>query len=366
MMKRAEIELNRRAALFVYLLMISAVLACSRGAEERSSPLVAASDALLSDPGQAFPQKLSATGLFPRAPDLSVTPANALHYAPLYPLWSNGTLKARHVVLPAGQRVDNRDRERWRYPVGTLFFKTFFYDEPKAQGGVRPIETRVLRRTKKGWDYALYEWDAKGEDALSQDLRFERPVEFTNSEGVTIRHALPDRASCRKCHEADLEVVLGFNELQLNAARPDGLVAKVGVGTSQTQLRALASSFEQPPPDDAAQIVDEDPEQRWVKGYMMGNCEHCHNEQLGAVSPFDLGHDVFLQNTINQPAERWPMSGGARIVPGHPEESVLFLAFSGEDVRHRGIEAMPPEGISVRDAAAVERMRQWILSLPER
>jgi hypothetical protein len=50
-------------------------------------------------------------------------------------------------------------------------------------------------------------------------------------------------------------------------------------------------------------------------------------------------------------------------VPGSPETSILFLAFSGE-TDDPEVSAMPPMGVDVRDQAAIELLRAFILELP--
>ena len=79
----------------------------------------------IDDPTEPFPERISELGLYTSLPDRDVVTERAFSYEPLYPLWSNGSEKARYLVLPAGSRIDNSDRDSWRFPIGTLFFKTF-------------------------------------------------------------------------------------------------------------------------------------------------------------------------------------------------------------------------------------------------
>ena len=52
---------------------------------------------------------------------------------------------------------------------------------------------------------------------------------------------------------------------------------------------------------------------------------------------------------------------GIRIVPGSPDESVLFAAVAGSgDIETKD---MPPVGVALRDAAAIELLREWIVAL---
>ena len=104
-------------------------------------------------------------------------------------------------------------------------------------------------------------------------------------------------------------------------------------------------------------------ETAWVLGYVTGNCTHCHNGEPDlANSSFDLRPDVFLANTVGRETESSASGLGVRIVPGDPDASVLYLAFTHQD-NGTDIKAMPPLGIQLRDVAAGERMRDWISSL---
>ena len=83
-----------------------------------------------------------------------------------------------------------------------------------------------------------------------------------------------------------------------------------------------------------------------VTGYVYGNCVHCHN----GTKVFDLSPTAFA-NVVNQPGRR----GGTLVVPGRPEESLLFEMFSSG--------AMPPLGVQRRDRVAVELIKKWIEEL---
>jgi hypothetical protein len=84
---------------------------------------------LLASPLGELPATLDAVGLYDHLLDPSRVHPAAIAYLPKYELWSNGSHKERHIVLPAGTQVDNADREAWQFPVGTLFFKTFYYPD---------------------------------------------------------------------------------------------------------------------------------------------------------------------------------------------------------------------------------------------
>ena len=127
----------------------------------------------------------------------------------------------------------------------------------------------------------------------------------------------------------------------------------------------------QPPNAPIIEITDRNTLQRQVKEWIHGNCAHCHNGEQplepGARYPaLDLRHDKFMGDTIGKPTMTVGTAVGTRVVPGRPLESILFLATEGRmnSAGNGEVKMMPPAGVKVPDAAAVARLRQWIMSLP--
>ena len=51
---------------------------------------------------------------------------------------------------------------------------------------------------------------------------------------------------------------------------------------------------------------------------------------------------------------------GMRILPGNPDESVLYLAFMQDTTKHPDLKPMPFVGVEVIDQMAAMRLRAWI------
>jgi hypothetical protein len=266
--------------------------------------------------------------------DGSFTPDGGIAYDVAHPLWSSGSSKARHLVLPEGGAIDDGDREAWRFAAGTVAFKTF-------ADGERPLETRAIRRLVDEWEYAVYLWDGDDAELLDNELAVEIPLD---AGGV---HTVPARLQCEQCHATAASALLGVNELQLADALP-GL----------DEVGALAHGA----PSDPARIDHPDPTTADVLGWFVGNCSHCHNGGDGENASFDLGPDVALANTIDVPIESSVTAAGIRIVPGDPLASVLYLAVSGEHDDPE-LEDMPPVGIDRRDDAGIAKLRTMIEEL---
>ena len=299
---------------------------------------------------QVFPDAPSEVGLYPDTTNRDDWTPSVSLFEPAHALWTNGSEKQRFVSLPVGATVDTSQAD-WVFPVGVIFFKTFSYralDEDSL-----PIETRALRKTAEGWEYAVYLWDDEGADAALLDGSI--PVKVAVShQGDQFEHEVPSTLQCRMCHESQEPRVIGFDELRLNAPLS---------GDTATQLAELAEAgilSELPPAPD--EIVHEDELTESVLGYFQGNCVHCHNGSFGAASAFDLDHSVALENIIGveTPSE---LVGGIRVTPGLPDESGLFLAVS-RNSEVTTAQPMPPIGVQRVDEVAVDMIRRWILALP--
>jgi hypothetical protein len=333
------------------------IVACGTAGETDGPGHVVREPVYLDAPGIELPATMHELGLFPKPGDFEQVHESALEFHPVLELWSNGSSKQRHLVLPPGQAVNNTERGHWDYPPGTLFFKTFFFarEGTSKRGALVPVETRVLQRTGRGYEYAVYAWDTDGTEA--ELLELDRPVPVSvEVDGESFEHMIPAKLDCRKCHESQPVDVIGFDELRLNAPREPGL---------PTQLEELAALgvFSDPIPKEPDAIEHPDALTAAVLGYLHGNCAHCHNGGTGASSAFDMRHPVALENLINRDTEGEALAG-IRVVPGHPEQSALYLAFT-RDEAIPDIQPMPPIGVQRVDTKALQMLEEFIKALPE-
>ena len=306
----------------------------------------------LDDTLAPLPATLSEVGLYPDLRELGELDARAVPYEPAYPLWSNGSDKARYLVLPDGESVSVSEGS-FDFPVGSALFKTFAFED--EAGHLRYVETRVLVRGEERWSYGAYQFrdDESEADLLDGKLATEATVEA--QDGTELTHAIPSTRQCRTCHESAPEPVLGFTPLQLGSSHD-------GEGRSPL-LQLYEQGVLDEALDDPAPLAEDD-ETAQILGYALGNCTHCHNGFAeGANSSFDLRPEVLLDNTVGVETEDSASGIGTRIVPGDAEASVLYLAFVGRD-NGTGIKAMPPLGVQRRDEAAAQRLRAFIERLP--
>lgn len=308
-----------------------------------------------------LPDRLSETGLFhPGSPEK--LREGVLPFAPMYPLWSDGTKKRRWISLPRGTVIDALDPDAWEFPRGTRLWKEFRHG--------RALETRYLERLADGrWRFAAYVWDDEGRDAV---LAPEGGTVL--AAGPTGRYVVPSRTDCLACHEGAAVPVLGFSALQLSPDRDPlaphadpkrasdlNLTRLVEMGWLVNLPRALLAS----PP----RIAARSPVERAALGYLHGNCGHCHAGSSGALDGLDLslaqrvapGNDSAartLQSLLDHPSRFRPrgLEDPSRVaLDGHrPSTLTLRLASSSPLTR------MPPLGVQVVDAEGVGLVERWI------
>jgi hypothetical protein len=308
---------------------------------------------LLGDPSLELPDDGHETGLLPEADALADLHPLARLYVPRYELWSNGSVKVRHLALPAGTEVDTSDRGRWRFPVGTMVFKTFAYPSTVGEAPV-PVETRIMRKRDDGWQFDVYHW-LGGQNPVLLSLDASVPVAVTLPGGEELVHEIPNRFDCRTCHEAGHHEVLGLTELQLDHDPEDA-------GESLLEALHAEGWLAGEAPSEPAGIEHSDALTRAVLGYSVGNCVHCHNDSPRARSALDLRPEVFLEETIHRETEGSGSAVGIRVVPGDPDESLLYESMTWTDERF-GMRPMPPVGVQRLDDEGIALVRDWIVSL---
>ena len=126
------------------------------------------------------------------------------------PFWSDNAKKARYFVLPDGKQLEYSEKGNWRVPIGSTIIKHF-----KLQVGrkIKFVETRLIKRTKDGWEAATYVWDNQEKEA--ELMTGGKQFEYWNQSGVQSWHA-PSASECASCHVDASGYVLGMTTAQLN------------------------------------------------------------------------------------------------------------------------------------------------------
>jgi uncharacterized repeat protein (TIGR03806 family) len=272
------------------------------------------------------------------------------------PLWTDGALKQRHLVLPVGERISTHEDGTLTFPHGTVILKTFSFDF--GDGSARPVETRVMIRRAFGWEFHSYAWDAQSREAQLLDGRLH--VELSLPVG-TLEYDHPSREECGYCHGPSSAEPLG--------PRLDQLAREVDYGhTVADQLDALQAIdlFDGPLPDVAPMAAPTDPDaapEARARAYLHGNCGHCHRP--GGWAPPDLGMDLRWDTPTrnagicDEPTKYYNpwFPFDERVLPGDPDASAVWRRLSA-----RGLGQMPPLATYVVDPDA-EAVREWIVGL---
>ncbi|MBB5352164.1 glucose/arabinose dehydrogenase/regulation of enolase protein 1 (concanavalin A-like superfamily)/mono/diheme cytochrome c family protein [Haloferula luteola] len=131
------------------------------------------------EPGEPLPATLSATGIFQNLTTLE--PGDQLiPYEINAPFWSDGAVKTRFAMIPAGTTVGFHATGGWDFPPGSVFVKHFQLPVDASNPSIlRNLETRVLVVKEDGEVYgATYKWRA---DQTEADL-----LDGSLAESVTI------------------------------------------------------------------------------------------------------------------------------------------------------------------------------------
>lgn len=338
---------------------------------------------------EPFPERLSDWRLFRGRPSELRPNQGVLPYDVGVPLFSDHALKYRTVWMPPGRAARYRADGAFEFPEGTVFTKTFYYRRG-APGEVRStpaapalgglafgagerllVETRLLVRGRAGWVALPYVWDEAQSEArlevAGEEGRFTWLSEAGGREDFV--YLVPNTDQCASCH-VSLEGPpqrlrpLGPTARQLNVdfdyadGRRNQLVRWEERGLLEDGAPPAAAPRWNLGP--SASVADR------ARAYLDVQCAHCHSRGGPAASsglyldyaeaaPERLG-------VCKTPVAAGRGSGGLRydIVPGRPEESILFhrMASREPDVM------MPELGRSLRDDASLELVRSFIASLP--
>ena len=305
---------------------------------------------------EAFPQTLSATGLFSDTAALSPNPG-LIPYAPNAEFWSDGTAKQRWFAIPNGSRISFSGSGPWTWPVGAVTVKQF--NIRLADGSTRRLETRIFLNRSSGWQGYTYRWNEAGTDAnLLSTGQSETFTAFGASTPQTYEY--PSRAACASCHTAASGYVLGIGTAQLNGA----FAYPMATANQLTTLNFIslfsadigdASGY----PTLTNPLDGSQPLAARARAYLDTNCAQCHQPGGPAPVNIDLRASTAIGSTnlvgVAPQAGDLGISGAMRIASGDKSRSVLW-----ERMRRLDQNRMPNLGSHVVDEAGVTLIGQWI------
>jgi hypothetical protein len=262
----------------------------------------------------AVPRLLSQTGFYAnlaaRIADTAAKP-----FTVNSPLWSDGSLKKRWVILRPGRKIPWTDEtDYFNYPDSTVFVKAFLH--VRAPGDTLYWETRFLVRkadTAEGaqnwWGFS-YRWNAAQTDAnlVSIDSGANGVLSVKDGQGRTTyrKWRFPAQNDCNQCHQVTSGAraapndpllqgrgVMGFYPAQLKRPAQNGAGNQVldlftaGVFSgAQPNAASLARRY-----IGVAEAIDPgltDAQRQGVvdnmaRSYLAANCSGCHSDRSAKI-----------------------------------------------------------------------------------
>lgn len=317
------------------------------------------------------PDKLSEWGFF-TGELKQLQPAKDIYAYDLNtPLFSDYSFKARFVKLPENQSATYHPTEVMDFPQGTILIKNFYYpvDFRQPSGNRRILETRLLIHENVGWNAFTYVWNERQDDAILTVSGEQIPVEWQDENGVlrNVSYSVPNLVQCKSCHEKNGRMVpIGPTARQLNRdfdfneGKSNQLLywSNSGILTSlpEKHLWPKLAVWNNPTTGDVATRA---------RAWLEINCAHCHRADGPAKN---TGLHLLASETdsyrlgINKPpVAAGRGSGGLKhsLVPGHPEQSILYYRISSTDP---GI-MMPEVGRKLNHEEGIALVREWIEGL---
>ena len=260
------------------------------------------------------------------------------------PLFTDYAAKLRTRSVPGETR---RVGDRYDYPDGTVFTKSFYYAVEGDRLAVvesegfeidldrhRLIETRVLAKRDGRWAAFPYVWNEAQTDAIYAPTGAALELGLS---GTSFTYFVPDENQCRGCH--------AWNHT-------DGAIRPLGAKPSQF---ADLPRWDDPSVPVAAR----------ARAYLDVSCAHCHNEDGAAdTSGLHLGYDNTDPTSLGICKPPVAAGRGAKhrfgIVPGDPDRSIFVARLASTNPAIM----MPELGRSLVHAEGLMLIRDWIAGLP--
>jgi len=265
------------------------------------------------------------------------------------PLFSDYASKKRFIFLPEGKKMKYSPEDVFDFPEGAVLIKNFYY--PQDAG--RIIETRLLIKETSGWKALPYIWNDEQTDAFLEPGGGEKTV---NAGALgNIRYLIPNQTQCKNCHtRGDRMMPVGPTARQLNKKN------QLEDWKAQNLIEGLPANHQIPKLtayDDESADVD-----LRARSWLEANCAHCHRSD-GPAKTSGLHLLASVTDPMKLGIGKAPVaagkgSGGKKydIVPGFPEESILYFRIVSNDP---GI-MMPELGRSIVHEEGARLISKWI------
>ena len=301
--------------------------------------------------------------------------------------FSDHALKLTAVRLPDGGTVTlaSSDNQRpasdlFRFPIGTLISKTFFYPAPINSDGCESgrvmlsgvqralmfseidldshclIETRLLLRNRDGWLTYVFTW--VGNEAIYEPGGRVRQLEGVRPSGEVeaFEYLIPSLAQCGSCHHGSRNSAamapIGINVHRLTRASSEDLLSAgnpAHLATAQIEMVNLRREQLGP-----------------ARNYLDANCGYCHNPH-GLAASSGLFLDRYETDPVRLGRCKPPVAMGKQVagasVDIHPSYAERSLIYRRMQSVQPGV-VMPELGRSLPDYTGLEVVKTWIDQMP--
>jgi len=282
------------------------------------------------------------------------------------PLFSDYAKKKRFVWMPDNVNAQYvNDYSALDFPTGTVFLKSFYYENVQPDNNKKILETRLMIKKESEWEFAKYVWNENQTEAnLISDGSFVTLDWIQNGSNRTVNYRIPSSAECFTCHNKfGTPVPIGPKPQNINRnyTFADG---------SQNQLQKwvdqgyLADDL----PSSITTTVDwsDDTESLALRArsYLDINCAHCHSEESYCEYrpirfAFNKNNSLENMGVCVEPDTNIDDDLTHIIAPNSPQESVVYFRISSIEEQFR----MPLLGRTLQHREGVQLIEQYINSL---
>lgn len=291
-----------------------------------------------------------------------------IHYELNSPLFTDYAHKKRFIKFPPGTFADYHANDVLNFPEGTVLIKNFYYpaDFRKPTESIRILETRLLILENGSWKALPYIWNDEQTEAYLDVSGKNIDVSWIHYDGTVrqVNYSVPNMNQCKGCHlRGDKIAPIGPTARQLNGT------IRGQTKNQLVQLAELGLLHNLPSLNYVPQLADYDNKNEALdlraRAWLEVNCAHCHRPDGPAkTSGLHLTADVknpFELGIGKPPVAAGRGSGGLSydIVPGKPEQSILFYRINSVDP---GV-MMPELGKKMIHEEGAKLIRDWIASM---
>ena len=293
-------------------------------------------------------------------------------YDLITPLFSDYSWKHRSIYVPNGEYVEYHNTETFKFPIGTIISKTFYYpkDFNDLEKGISLKETRILIHKESGWIALPYIWNEDETEAYLEITGGIKKAKWIDYNGKTqnIDYIIPNMNQCKGCHVNNNKEMfpIGPKARNINSDYNYG----DEIENQIVKWKRLGYLTNHPPIENIDKVakwndVESGLVSKRARSWLDINCAHCHNLN-GPANNTGLLLDYYQTDKKSLGFFKTPVAAGRGsgslkydIYPGYPEKSIMVYRFNSTEP---GI-MMPELGRTMIHHEGLELIKEWILSL---